>query len=218
MEEEFKEKSEGKIIRGLVSILKIIVVALVINILVKAFILRPYTVVSGSMEPTLMVGDKVFAEVFTSFFSKPQKSDIIVFVFPGKNGLNGEQQIRRTPLEHLNYVLTSFSQFQWPANDEEEYVKRVIGVPGDIIDIDEGQVFVNGAKLIETYLEKGITTENTGGMNFPYTVKEGEYFVLGDNRGNSADSRYWGTVPEENIIGKPFVTFFPLNRFHFLGE
>ena len=102
--------------------------------------------------------------------------------------------------------------FRYPEDPDQHFVKRIIGLPGDEVKIEQGQVEVNGEKLTEPYVEK---------EDFSYypqeEIPEGKYFVLGDNRTNSQDSRYWGYVPEENIIGLPFVIFWPPGRIRMLG-
>lgn len=102
--------------------------------------------------------------------------------------------------------------FEFPNNPERDFVKRVIGLPGDTVEIQRGTVVVNSIPLDEPY----ITRRDTGNMG-RITVPEGGYFVLGDNRRASNDSRSWGPVPTENIIGRALVSFWPLNRWHGLG-
>jgi signal peptidase I len=101
--------------------------------------------------------------------------------------------------------------FEFPNNPERDFVKRVIGVPGDTIEIRRGSVIVNSIPLDEPY----ITHRDTGNMG-RITVPEGGYFVLGDNRRASNDSRSWGPVPTDNLIGRALVSFWPLNRWHSL--
>ena len=213
----YDEEPKGKksFLSTLITLLQIIAISLIINVAIKGFLVRPYTVISGSMEPTLMVNDKVFAEVVTGHFSTPKKDDIVVFVFPGNDPNN--PIIRQTTGEYLGTIFNSFIQFKWPDNGEVEYVKRVIGTPGDVIDIRNGKVYVNGSQLDESsYIPSDVRTESFGTINFPYTVPAKSYFVLGDNRENSFDSRFWGSVPEENIIGKPVMLYFPFKHFRFL--
>ncbi len=97
--------------------------------------------------------------------------------------------------------------------EDAAWVKRVIGTPGDIIDIKDGSVFVNGEMLDETaYLDAGITTNPGGTMEFPYTVPENKYFLMGDNRPSSKDSRYIGPVDRKNIYGKGWIKIYPFDQ------
>ncbi|PRX26655.1 signal peptidase I [Orenia metallireducens] len=103
--------------------------------------------------------------------------------------------------------------FKWPVDPKRRFIKRLIGLPGDRVKIVEGQVYVNDKPLEEDYtLERSYT-------DFPEVkVPEGHYFMLGDNRNNSEDSRFWGFVPQANIVGKAFVIFWPLNRMALIRE
>ena len=197
----------------IISLLKIVIIALMINILIKGFLIRTYTVESGSMENTLMVQDRVVTEVVSRYFTQPARGDIIVFVFPDTNMKTGEQKIRMNTFEYSKYVISSLLRLQKPADVEEEYVKRIIGLPGDIVDIKNSKVYVNGEMINEPYLvNQNITNITSSNIKFPYTVPSNQYFVLGDNRQNSNDSRQWGTVPYENIIGKAMFVFFPISN------
>ncbi len=199
--------------KSVISILKIVIIALMINIIIKAFLVRTYTVDSSSMETTLMVNDKVITEVVTKFFIKPKRGDIIVFVYPETDVANSKQTLRRNPIDYAQYVFKFLQKGQLPVDDEIEYVKRVIGLPGDTINIKNNTVFVNDVAIDEPYLNDNVFTNNSGSiLSFPFKVPEGQYFVMGDNRENSADSRQWGTVPEENIIGKSILIYYPFSH------
>ena len=94
--------------------------------------------------------------------------------------------------------------FHFPRDQDRDFVKRVIGVPGDVVEINEGAVSVNGRALHEPY----ITSRDRASMD-PVSLRPGEYFVLGDNRAGSNDSRNWGPVPEENILGQVWMVYWP---------
>lgn len=212
-----EDTGNKSITKSIISLLKIVVIALLINILIKCFLIRTYTVESGSMEKTLMVQDKVMTQVISKYFSDPKRGDIIVFVYPDTNLNTGEQQIRMNTLDYTKNVFSSLVKFEAPVDMEVEYVKRVIGIPGDIIDIKNGSVYVNGEVLNEAYLEsQNITNVMNSKITFPYTVPNNQYFVLGDNRQNSNDSRQWGTVPKENIIGTAMLVYFPFSEMRML--
>ena len=209
-----KNSQDTSIRKTIISLLKIVLIALIINILIKSFLIRTYTVESSSMEKTLIVQDKVITEVVSRLFTQPKRGDIIVFVYPDTNLNTGEQQMRLSTLEYSKYVLENLLSLKIPADMETEYVKRVIGLPGDIVDIKNGKVYVNGEAINEPYLqEQNITHITNRNIKFPYTVSSDQYFVLGDNRQNSNDSRQWGTVPEKNIIGRAVIIFFPFSNF-----
>ena len=98
--------------------------------------------------------------------------------------------------------------FRWPVDERQFFVKRIIGLPGDTIRIERGVVYRNGTPLEEPYIEHESYETIVGRI-----IQEGEYYVLGDNRAQSDDSRRWGAVPEENIIGEVWLTYWPFNRF-----
>jgi len=105
--------------------------------------------------------------------------------------------------------------FAAPMDEDYEYIKRIIGLPGETIKVEAGHIFINGEKLEEIYLNKEIKTQ---GGNFlktgqTFLIPEGEYIVIGDNRSYSSDSREWGTVPRKNIVGKAWLRYWPLDKF-----
>ncbi len=100
--------------------------------------------------------------------------------------------------------------FHYPNNPERDYVKRAIGLPGDVVEVKDGQVWVNGLELYEPYISAAPEYEGV------WEIPEGQYFVLGDNRNPSADSHVWGYVPEENLIGEAFAVYWPINRIRVL--
>ena len=135
---------------------------------------------SESMLPTLEIDDRLIIEKISYRFRKPERGDVVVF----------------SPTDALK-----------EENYREAFIKRVIGIPGDIVEVNDGNVYVNNQKLTEKYILDP-PNYNYG----PVEVPEGEYLVFGDNRNNSYDSRYWGFVPLENLIGRAAVRFWPLDR------
>lgn len=135
------------------------------------------------MYPNFHDGEYILTDKFSYRFGLPKRGDVIVF--------------------------------RAPRNEEYDYIKRIIGLPGDLIQIDNGGVFINNKPVDEYYLPKDFIT-NTGAfvrIGQPVTVPNDQYFVLGDNRSHSSDSREWGFVPKENIIGKAWFRYWPANRF-----
>ena len=202
-----------------------IVIALCLALLIRTFIVQPFKIPSGSMIPTLLIGDHLLVNKFIYGTKIPfmdirifpvediKRGDVIVFKFPGNDSVN----------------------------KGVHYIKRAIGLPGDEVNIEGRDVYINGEKIKQVYegnykyFEQGteVTTDkyidtlsenifdviykkssiNTtkGKTNFPITIPEGNIFVLGDNRDNSYDSRFWGFVPIESISGKAFLIHWSWN-------
>jgi signal peptidase I len=172
-----KERSTNPVIEGLQTLGLSIVLALGI----RTFVAEARYIPSGSMEPTLEINDRLVVEKISYYFNPPERGDIIVFWPPDSLFPEGKRR--------------------------DAFIKRVIGLPGDTVEITEGTVFINGEPLEETYI-KAEPTYVWG----PEVVPDGEYLVLGDNRNSSYDSHSWGFVPAENIIGKAVVRFWPPSR------
>ena len=192
----------------------VILYALVIAFLVKTFLLRGFYIPSGSMEQTLQVNDRVFINVAGSYFSEPKRGDVIVF----KDSQSWIPSTQKTS-SPLKDVL-SFAGIL-PDTSSNFLVKRVIGTPGDVVESDgNGKVKVNGVEITEPYLYPG---NNPSEVPFKVTVPAGKYFVMGDHRSNSADSRYHisdGTafISKGDVQGNVFVVAWPLNHLGLLQD
>lgn len=196
--------------------LMVIIYALLIAFILKTFIIRGFYIPSGSMENTLQVNDRVFVNVAGSMFSQADRGDIIVFK-DNRNWIDqstvGEPNPVRTALSFVGIL---------PDTSNNYLVKRVIGVGGDhvVCCSDDGKITVNGEAIDESsYLYPGA---NPSDIPFDVIVPENSYFVMGDHRNNSADSRYHiedGTefISDGDVEGKVFVLAWPLNHFKFLG-
>jgi len=178
----------------------LVVLAFVVALLIKTFFIQAFYIPSESMEPTLMPGDRVLVQKISYYFRDPKRGDIIVFEDPKP----GSGQHRGIIGGFFHWMFQGLG-VQKPAN--EDFIKRVIGLPGDTVWAKGGYVYVNGVKLIEPYL-----TQTT--QDFPHTVvPAGSLFVMGDNRSNSLDSRFGlGFVPESKVIGQAWVIIWPPNR------
>jgi signal peptidase I len=171
-----------------------IVGAVAIVLAIKAFVVNPYRIPSSSMEPTLhcaepapdcqaRFSDRVLANRFLYHFREPERGDIVVFETP-------------------------------PAAQQEcgaggTFVKRIVGLPGETVVVSgDGAVSINGKALEESYVEPG----RRGGQSGRWPVRDGQYFMLGDNRRQSCDSRIWGALDEDNIIGEVFAIYWPPQR------
>ncbi|MCM0592375.1 MAG: signal peptidase I [Gloeotrichia echinulata DEX184] len=183
-ESDVKEApASAKIFRNWQENLTLIAIALCLAFLIRTFIAEPRYIPSDSMVPTLHTGDRLVVEKISYHFHPPTIGDIIVFQPPA------ELQRRGYP-------------------KDQAFIKRIIGQPGEIINVADGKVYINGQPLQEDYI-----AEPPNSPFPPVKVPEGEFFVMGDNRNDSNDSRYWGFLPQKNIIGRATFRFWPLDRF-----
>jgi signal peptidase I len=177
----------------------LIVLAFTLAILLKTFVVQAFFIPSGSMQPTLEPGDRVLV---VKVFDEPSRGDVIVFADP--LGRPGEE---RGVVGGFVHWVTETLGFARP--EDEDFIKRVIGLPGEVIELRNGRLFVDGRRLAEPYLSGRVDTRDYG----PVEVPEESLFVLGDNRLNSNDSRFGlGFIPVDKVIGRAFVTIWPPSR------
>ncbi|MGD1912987.1 MAG: signal peptidase I [Rivularia sp. (in: cyanobacteria)] len=181
-ETDAKTDASSKAWRSLRENLILITIALVLAFFIRTFIAEPRYIPSDSMLPTLEQGDRLVIEKISYRFNSPNFGDIVVFQPPP------ELQRRGYP-------------------KDQAFIKRVIGTPGDTLKIDDGKVYRNGKALLEDYIK-----EPPREPFEPVKVPQNQYFMMGDNRNDSNDSRYWGFLPKENMIGKASFRFWPPNR------
>ena len=193
------KRAKDKGLKGFFKELPILVIlALGLALLIKTFLIQAFFIPSPSMEPTLTPGDRVLVNKFSYDFSEPHRGDVVVFENPN---LVEEQQ---GPIGRFaSWLVEGIGFAQSP---DEDFIKRVIGVPGDTIRVTKDGVFVNGEKQDEPYI-----SEN-GGPEGTWQVAEGQVFVMGDNRPNSSDSRVFGAIPIDSIVGRAFVKIWPFPR------
>lgn len=186
----------------------IVALALGLALGIQALIVKPYQIPSESMEPTLDVGQRVLVNRFLYQFKDPQVGDIVVFHPPqgadagnscgdpstGANGSSGSACARPTP-----------------ERADVNFIKRIVAGPGDTLAIDDGHPVVNGELAQEDFV---MPCSPGGACNLPkpITIPPDHYFMMGDNRGASDDSRFWGPVPRDWIIGEAFATYWPPDR------
>jgi len=177
-----------------------LVIVFILVVFIRSIIGEPRWIPSSSMEPTLQVGDNLIIEKISYRLSEPVRGDVVVF-YPPHHELDPS-------------LLGKFSRMVGFFSKDEAYIKRVIGVPGDKIQVvPEKGVYVNGKLLEEPYKKEIFYGMCHSGMVCgPFSVPQGSYYVLGDNRNDSTDSRYWGALPKKRIVGKAFFRFWPLNR------
>jgi signal peptidase I len=183
----------------------LILIALVLALLIKTFFVQAFFIPSQSMEPTLLVGDRVLVNKIIYRFREPRRGEVIVFENPHL------QEPDRNPFSAFwNWVTEGLG---FSSNPEQDFIKRVVGLPGETIELRDGKVFINGEPLDEPYLER-MDQSDFG----PYEIPEGNLFVMGDNRPNSQDSRSaLGPIPEDKIVGKAFVRIWPPSRISWLS-
>jgi signal peptidase I len=172
----------------------IVVVALSLAVLLRLFVVQTFFIPSGSMEPTLKIGDRILVNKLSYHFHSVHRGDIVVFKRPADENCGGA-----------------------PVND---LVKRVIGLPGETISLTKGAksyVVINGKRLHEPWLPssvQGVTYPGPAGTSYnlekPYLIPPNDYFVMGDNRTESCDSRYWGPISRSLIVGKVEVRIWPV--------
>ncbi len=195
----------------IVELVVIIGLALGLAWLIQAFVVKPYKIPSGSMEPTLAIGQRVLVDRIGNDFFDPSVGDIVVFHPPqgavdgAANGTCGAPQ-------------TSNEMCPRPTRQEASttYIKRVVAVGGDTIALINGHVILNGKRQKEPFANLSLCG-GSGNCTFtrPIKVPAGYFFMMGDNRGDSDDSRFWGPVPDSWIIGDAFATYWPPDRIGF---
>ncbi len=178
----------------------LLLAALVVAVLIKTFIIQPFFIPSGSMIPTLLVDDRVMVSKLNYRFGEPQRSDIIVFENPWAEDVD-----ESVPASVVRAVLEALGI---RTDGDDDLIKRVIAVGGEELEIVDGQVLVDGLAIDESYLPDGVVMADYG----PIEVPPEHVFVMGDNRTASSDSRVFGPVPEDDIIGKALVRIWPLDR------
>jgi signal peptidase I len=178
-----------------VEVLVVVVVAVIVTVALRVFVVQTYSIPSGSMEPTLMIGDRIVVDKLSYHLHAVGRSDIVVFSRPPNERCAGP------PVPDL--------------------VKRIIGLPGETVSLSDGQVVINGKVLAEPWLPVSVRHATTPGptqaaysLHKPFVIPAHDVFVMGDNRENSCDSRWWGAIPESTIVGKTDMIIWPLSRLH----
>lgn len=185
---------------GLIELAVILVLALALAEGVQAAVVKPFRIPSGSMEPTLKIGQRVLVNRLIYDFHAPHRGDVIVFHPPSELTC----AVPIDPAEPCPRGSTHPSSVY--------FVKRVIGLPGDRISIRDGHPVIDGRELTnEPYITPCGEAQE---CNLPQTitVPRGHYFMMGDNRGDSDDSRFWGPIPASWIVGEVFFTYWPVDR------
>jgi len=165
--------------------LKTLALSLFLAFGIRAGVAQSFFIPSGSMEPTLQIDDRLIVDKVSYRFESPQRADVVVFPPPN----------------------TAIAACGLAPNSHDIFIKRIVGLPGEKVEVKDGHVYINDRPLNEKYIAAQPQYEWG-----PKTVPANHYLVLGDNRNNSCDGHAWGFVPRENIMGKAVVRFWPPNR------
>ena len=203
-----------------------ITIAIFLALLIRAFVVQAFKIPSGSMIPTLLVGDHILVSKFiyginipltdtrTLIFKQPQKGDIIVFSFPKNREKPECTSVTANISSRLQNAWENGNPVYLFQDDCKDFIKRVVGIGGDKIEIKDKKVYVNDTLQNEPFIEHSdpniekATRDNFG----PFKVPHNNVFVMGDNRDQSYDSRFWGVVSMEEIKGKAFIMYWSWNN------
>ena len=207
-----KPKRSKSAVGSIVELIVIVAVALGLALGIQAFIVKPYRIPSGSMEPTLAVGQRVLVDRIGMHFSEPSVGEIAVF-HPPKEA----QKEACGPTPHIVKYGGAACAEPEPVESSVNFIKRVVAGPGDEIYVKEGHVYRKAAGKRTFVREHDPYIRECGAIpecNFPTPIKipAGHWFMMGDNRGESDDSRFWGPVPTGWIIGEAVATYWPPDR------
>lgn len=188
------ENALKKIGSFFVDTIETVVIALSIFLVVYLFLMQPHQVDGQSMFPNFHDKDYILTDKVSYRFGDPKRGDVVVFHAPDRA--------------------------QCPKGTACDFIKRVIALPGETVQIKAGAYYVNEVKLAESYIGSDVFTKGSKflGEGVVYTLAANEYFVTGDNRPHSSDSRDWGPIGKEDIVGKGFLRYWPVNRFGFLPK
>ena len=196
--DEPEETSEGAL-SFIYELPILILVALVVAVVIKTFLIQAFFIPSGSMEPTLEVDDRVLVNKLAYTFGEPGPGDVIVFDSPFGTDEPDESlvdKVTRNVAEALGLRTA----------DAADLIKRIVAVGGDIVEIHDSQVFVNGVALDEPYVAQASSMPDMDSVEIPL----GHVWVMGDNRNRSQDSRRFGAIPVDDVIGRAFVRVWPV--------
>ena len=196
--------------RNILEWIACVVIAVVIAILIRYFIGTPTVVQQPSMYPTLKENQRLILNRLSRTLGQiPNRGDIITFEAPSNSYATDIKA------NYENEPTNIFSKFMYHVLEinKKSYIKRVIGLPGEHVVIEDGKVYINGEELEETYLQPNVITEGKNPLLIDFTVPEGYIFAMGDNRTQSADCRVFGCIPLEKVESKVWIRFWPFDLF-----
>jgi signal peptidase I len=196
-------RSKEKTSRGsLIELVTIVAVALGLALGIQAVLVKPFRIPSESMVPTLEIGQRVLVDRVTFRIGEPERGDVVVFKPPAgaDDNVCGIRHPNDSPCPRPT-----------ARRSDTNFIKRVVAVGGDRIKVIDGRVYLNGRRQQEPWIRPDSSCEICN-LTREVQIPRGQYFMMGDNRGASADSRYWGPVPEDWLIGQAFITYWPPGR------
>ena len=211
-----------------IELVLIVITALGLALLIQAFLVKPFRIPSESMVPTLEIGQRVLVNRLDGRFGTPERGDIVVFHPPAGAdetacGVTEGQEYAPGLVFHGSSdssigIAKMPCAKPTPGESKQNFIKRVIGLPGERLKIIKGNAYINGRKLSEPYINPASNCDAEVTINTDCTfsreivIPPKHYFMMGDNRDASADSRFWGPVPQKQIVGPAFATYWPPNR------
>ena len=187
-----------------------IIIAIALALLIRYFVGTPTVVMQSSMYPTLKQNQRlVLNRLYRTFHETPERGDIITFEAPSQSVATGVKAVYDDEPQN---VFEKFCYYVLEVN-KKSYIKRVVALPGEHVQIANGKIYINGEELEEDYLQEDVVTEAKSIYLTDFTVPEGYVFAVGDNREYSGDCRAFGCIPFEKIESKVWIRFWPLNLF-----
>jgi signal peptidase I len=187
---------------SLIELVVIVAIALGVALGIQAFLVKPFRIPSESMVPTLEIGQRVLVNRIGEHFGDPERGDVMVFKPPqgADENMCGVSHPAEQPCPRST-----------PGKSETNFIKRVVGLPGERLSVRAGRVYIDGKLQREPFIEPD---PQCALCNMPeaIVIPKGQYYMMGDNRGASADSREWGPVPRDNMIGEAFATYWPPSK------
>ena len=221
MEEKKIQIDRKQILKEIFNWIVCIVIAIILALLIKYFLLTPTIVKQSSMFPTLKENQRlILSRVGRTFKQMPERGDIITFEAPSETHRTEADTDLSNPVaiftDTSNMSIIEKFNYYVLETTKTSFIKRVIGLPGEHVQIKEGKVFINGEELQEDYLQPGIVTDDLECIFSDIVVPQDTVFALGDNRNSSIDCRSFGCIPLDKIEGEVKLRFWPLNQFGFV--
>lgn len=183
-----------------------IVIALILAIFIRATVAEARYIPSESMVPTLLVQDRLVVEKLSNYMGTPKRGEILVFYPPKRDSVTSSGVVNGVAKEDYESLISR--TYLWLGfTTKVAYIKRVVGLPGETLEVKNGTVFINGQPLQEDYINEKPYYDYG-----PIKIKDDELFMMGDNRNNSLDSHAWGPLPIQNVIGHAVIRFWPPKR------